>query len=69
MRFKDFAKKILAPGLTEASYPGNIGFEELVKFYKKANKDMKEEMERSLRKGDWESFKELIQYVVGTRLK
>ena len=39
-------KMILMPGINEAAYPGNIGFEEMVKFYKYAMEYEIEEMEK-----------------------
>lgn len=66
-RFKNY---IMAPGtLNEAKYEGNIGFEELSAFYKKANDKEIEQMEKILNDEDWEAFKELIRKVVGTKLK
>lgn len=55
--------------LTEASYSGNIGFEELSKFYKIASKEQIKRMEEILMDEDWESFKRLIRDVVGTKLQ
>ncbi len=50
MKFKHY---ILAPGeLNEASYPGNIGFEELSAFYKEASKQEIKQMEEILEKED-----------------
>jgi hypothetical protein len=50
MKFKNY---ILAPGeLNEASYTGNIGFEELSAFYKVANKQERKQMEEILEKED-----------------
>lgn len=67
MRFKHY---IIEPGkLDESSYSGNIGFEELAKFYKVANKEQKKEMDKILEKEDWNAFKDLIRKVVGTKLK
>ncbi len=62
---------ILAPEgkLDEMTYEGNIGFEEMVKFYQKANDDQIEKMEEIIKKDDWESFKKLIRKVTGTKLK
>ncbi len=51
------------------TYEGNIGFEEMVKFYQKANDDQIEKMEEIIKKDDWESFKKLIRKVTGTKLK
>jgi len=62
-------KKILTPGLDEAAYPGNIGFEEMVKFYELADKEQLKRMEKAIEKNDWSTFKSLIDEVVGTKLK
>jgi hypothetical protein len=66
MRLK---KYILMPGLSEAAYPGNIGFEEIVSFYQVASKSEISEMEKLIKKGDWNKFKELIKKVTGKELK
>jgi enolase len=66
MRLKQY---ILMPGLDEAAYPGNIGFEEMVEFYKVASKSEIAEMEKVIKKGDWNKFKELVTKVTGTKLK
>ncbi len=50
MRFKNY---IMAPGtLNEESYEGNIGFEELSAFYKKATPKEIEQMEKILNDED-----------------
>lgn len=54
--------------LREASYAGNLGFQEMVKFYRKANSQQEADMERIIEKGDWEEYKKLIQKVLGVRL-
>jgi hypothetical protein len=65
-KFKNF---IYMPGLDEAAYPGNIGFEEMVEFYKVASKPEISEMEKLIKKGDWNKFKDLIKKVTGKDLK
>jgi hypothetical protein len=62
-------ERIMAPGLDEAAYPGNMGFEELVDFYKKASKSEITKMEKIIEKGDWEKFKSMIAKVTGVELK
>lgn len=57
------------PGLSEAAYPGNVGFEEMVDFYQVASKSEITEMEKIIKKGDWNKFKQLIQKVTGKDLK
>lgn len=64
-----FQKYILMPGLSEAAYPGNVGFEEMVDFYQVASKSEITEMEKIIKKGDWNKFKQLIQKVTGKDLK
>ncbi len=66
MRLKQY---IIMPGLDEAAYPGNIGFEEMVEFYKVASKSEIKEMEKVIKKGDWNKFKELVTKVTGKDLK
>ncbi len=61
---------ILPPeNLHEAAYHGNIGFEEMVEFMRKATKKQIEEMKLVTLKGDWDAFTKLIQKVTGTKLK
>jgi len=55
--------------ILEASYSKNIGFEEMVKFYKVANKQQEKEMEEIIIKNDWIGFKKLIFRVLGVKLK
>jgi hypothetical protein len=55
--------------ISEASYAGNIGFEEMVKFYQKAKPQDEKQMEYVLEKNDWEGFKALIKRVLGVTLK
>ena len=44
----------------EASYFGNIGFAEMVKFYQIANDKEIEEIEKIIKNNDWDGFKKLI---------
>lgn len=53
----------------EASYAGNLGFEEMVKFYDKASDDEVGKMEKYLKNDDWDGFKKLIKKVLGVLLK
>ena len=62
-------RRILCSELTEAAYPGNIGFEEMVKFYKIANKKQLEEMIKIIDKSDWLKFKTLIEDVISEKLQ
>jgi hypothetical protein len=72
-----FQHYISKPYLTEASYQGNIGFEELVMFYNKASKQEINQLETFLKSLDdntltdkeWEQFKRLIKKVTNITLK
>ncbi|MHC4237620.1 MAG: hypothetical protein ACYSSM_05130 [Planctomycetota bacterium] len=57
--------------LDEASYEGNIGFEEMTQFWKTASKEDIKSMNKILgkQKPSFNEFKELIRKVVGTKLK
>ena len=68
MRFK---RHILAPGFVtnEMVYKGNIGFEEIVAYYRKATKKEIKIIEDLIRKEDWSGFKLQIEKVVGVKLK
>jgi hypothetical protein len=55
--------------ITEASYPGNIGFVEVMNFYKKASKDEKILFNVFMNNQDVKKAWELVQQVVGTRLQ
>jgi hypothetical protein len=54
--------------ITEASYKGNVGFMEVMKFYQSANEDQVQEFQGYMEDGDTESAWELIQQVTGTKL-
>ena len=65
-----FKHYILEPGkLSEAAYGGNIGFEEMVKFYQEADASQIKEMEKIIKNEDWEAFKKMIKKVLGMKLK
>ena len=55
--------------VNEAAYDANIGFEEMVTFWKKASESQITDMERIIKSGDWTDFKILIKKVVGVTLK
>jgi len=63
--------EILDAGETmqEASYKYNIGFQEMVAFYDKANKSEIKHMEKLVKGNDWNGFKKLIKKVLGIELK
>lgn len=57
--------------LNEATYKGNLGFEEMVKFWNKAKKEDLQAMNKILSKPkpSFDEFKELIRKVTGVELK
>jgi hypothetical protein len=55
--------------MTEAAYPGNLGFQELVKFYQQANSIQIEAMETVIKNSDWSGFKNLINKVLRVKLQ
>jgi hypothetical protein len=66
-KFKHF---ILSPlEMNEAAYKGNIGFEEMVRFYQTANPTDVKEMEGIIQSGNWDKFTKIIKRVTGTQLK
>jgi len=64
MRFNNYIERV-----NEMVYKGNLGFEELVKFYDKATKNEREEMDEYVEVGDWDRFKMLIEKVLEVNLK
>ena len=54
--------------LNEIAFGGNIGFEEMVKFYQKATSADTAEMEKVIRANDWNAFKKLIKRVLKVNL-
>ena len=66
MKFKNY---ILSPVLNDAAYLGNIGFEELISFYKKADETQIKKMEKIIKDGDWNKFRNMIYNVLGVKLK
>ncbi len=55
--------------INEMVYSGNIGFEEMVKFYRNASDFDISHMEEIINRGDWGEFKKLIHQVTGKILK
>jgi hypothetical protein len=55
--------------ITEHSYSGNIGFEEMYKFYTKATPEQEEKMEELIKRKDWNGFRKLIKMILGIDLK
>ena len=55
--------------MNELSYPGNLGFAEMVQFYREARDSDIAKMEKCLKNDDWEGFKKLIKTVLGVSLQ
>lgn len=55
--------------MSEASYKYNIGFQEMVEFYKKADPIEIKRMEKLIKTDNWNGFKKLIKKVLGVDLK
>ena len=53
----------------EMTYEGNIGFEEMVKFYQVAQIHDIRKMEILIKNEDWVGFKQLIKKIIGVVLK
>jgi hypothetical protein len=51
------------------SYDENVGFSEMVQFYKVATPSEIQQMASIVKGDDWESFKKLIKRVIGVTLK
>jgi hypothetical protein len=54
--------------MNEASYAGNIGIHELIKFHTKATQDQKKQLDSHIKNKDHEKFKALIKDVTGIKL-
>ena len=54
--------------ITEAAYPGNVGFAEMVKFYQTATDEQIKKMEKIIKNEDWEGFKKMIEKILKTKL-
>lgn len=67
MKFKEYIFELL--DVNEAAYRNNIGFAEMVKFYKKADKKDISKMEKIIKNNNWEAFKELIRKTLNIELK
>lgn len=67
MKFENY---ITEPRITnEASYKGNLGFEEMCKYYQKANQSEIDELKKIIKKEDWDGFKKQIKKVIDVSLK
>lgn len=55
--------------MKEAVGKFNIGFEEMVKFYNQATPQDIKQMEKIIKKNDWDRFKALIKKTLGVELQ
>lgn len=55
--------------MKEAIGKFNIGFEEMVKFYNQASPQDIKQMEKIIKKNDWNKFKALIKKTLGVELQ
>jgi hypothetical protein len=55
--------------VNEMSHDENVGFHEMVMFYKKASPSEIQQMATIVKNDDWEEFKKLIKKIVGVTLK
>lgn len=55
--------------LKEASYAGNLGFEEMIRLYQKATEEQIKKIEDIIRKGDESAFKKIVKKILGVTLK
>jgi len=63
MRFRAFTN------LSESPYKGNLGFQEMVSFYRSASDEEIDLMEKIISKGNWNGFRALIKKVIGVVLE
>jgi hypothetical protein len=54
--------------IAEAAYPSNIGFTELVQFYKVADDSQIKKMQKAIEDEDWQEFKRIIKDAIGVAL-
>lgn len=66
-----FGRYIMSPksNIDEKTYEGNIGFEEMVNFYRTASSKDINLMEKIIKEEDWLGFKNLIRRVIGVSLE
>lgn len=54
--------------LVETAYPGNLGFQEMMKFYNVATPEEEQEMDDVVERGDARAFTSLIARVLKVKL-
>ena len=55
--------------MDEAAYQGNIGFQEMVEVYRKATNAQIKLIEKAVKAADWNTYKELVEKILGVKLK
>jgi enolase len=66
---KTYKELITYGAFSEAAYPGNIGFEEMARYFQVASDKEIETLEKYIQNEDWEGFKMQIYKVLGVKLK
>jgi enolase len=55
--------------LDEASYIGNLGFQEMVELYQKATADEIKKIEDVIKENNWKEFVKLVKKILGITLR
>ena len=55
--------------LMEKEYAGNVGFHEMVRFYRIATPEEIKQMEKIIKREDWSAYKKLIKKKLGVALR
>jgi len=55
--------------LDEASYIGNLGFQEMVELYQKATADEIKKLEDVIKENNWKEFVKLVKKILGITLR
>lgn len=55
--------------IIEASYKGNIGAIEMMELFKNASDKEMKEIDKVIKKEDWEGYKKLVKKILGINLK
>ena len=55
--------------INEAAYFGNIGFQEMVEVYRKASPQELKKIEKAVKDADWNTYKKLVDQILGVKLK
>ena len=69
MRMSELVEKFERRRFVEASYPGNMGAMEMVRFYQIATREQEREMEKLLNRNKIKKAWSLLQKVTGVKLR